>query len=117
MPTKIVSFGYKHHSERGHVVDLPNDALVVDLTTTRLRNPWGQTRLRPLTGLDLHVQQHIRRTPGFDVLLMEIIHRTQDWEGPVYVGCIGGRHRSVFLAEVLGRELKCPVEHLDKDKP
>jgi len=34
----------------------------------------------------------------------------------VYLGCTGGHHRSVYLADRLAKELGVSVEHRDYDK-
>ena len=89
---------------------LPREAdLVFDVRF--LANPHYDPELRPLSGRDAAVADYIGRDPGFGPFLD---HLTQmlapllpryEREGKSYltiaIGCTGGRHRSVFLAERL----------------
>ena len=76
-----------------------------------LANPHWDLKLRPLTGKDDAVADYIKRDPGYDpfmehltALLLPLLPRYQQ-EGKSYltiaVGCTGGRHRSVLVAEHL----------------
>jgi RNase adapter protein RapZ len=100
------SFGFKH--------GVPLDAdLVFDCRF--LPNPHFVARLRPKTGRDRAVVTYMRRYPatrefakrlaGF--LKYVVPHYVS--EGKAYltvaIGCTGGRHRSVYLAESLKKEL------------
>ncbi len=99
------SFGFKH--------GLPLDVdLVFDVRC--LPNPFYDLALRPLTGRDAPVIAFLEASP--DVLRMrrDIARFVADWL-PSYVrdnrsyltvgiGCTGGQHRSVYLAETLCRE-------------
>ena len=90
---------------------LPRDAdLVFDARF--LRNPHYDPVLRSLTGNDGPVGAYIEGDPDFAVffkrltdLLGLLLPRFQQ-EGKSYltiaIGCTGGRHRSVFIAEKLG---------------
>jgi UPF0042 nucleotide-binding protein len=90
---------------------LPREAdLVVDVRF--LQNPHYDPVLKPLTGRDVAVGDFIRRDAGFAPfldnlkrLLAPLLPRYEQ-EGKSYltiaVGCTGGRHRSVFVAEQLG---------------
>jgi RNase adapter protein RapZ len=103
----VVSFSYK----RG----LPRDAdLVLDVRF--LRNPHYVGALRPLTGLDPEVQAHVRDDPDLEpflerlqALLAPLLPRYEA-EGKSYLtialGCTGGQHRSVYLAERLAGWLR-----------
>ncbi|MQX35726.1 RNase adapter RapZ [Roseospira navarrensis] len=99
----VVSFGFRH--------GLPREAdLVFDARF--LRNPHYVTDLRPLTGRDPAVGAHVEGDPDFGrfwsalVALLDVVLPRQGGEGKSYltvaVGCTGGRHRSVLLAERLG---------------
>jgi UPF0042 nucleotide-binding protein len=107
LQTSIVSFGYKH--------GLPLDVdLVFDCRF--LPNPHWVDSLRPLTGLDEPVQQYVAAQPETAEFLtrldslMELLLPAFVKEGKSYlsigVGCTGGTHRSVYLAEELGRLLR-----------
>jgi len=99
----IVSFSYRN--------GLPREAdLVFDVRF--LHNPHYDPALRPLTGRDAEVGQFIATDPAFapffaslTQLLLPLLPSFER-EGKSYltiaVGCTGGRHRSVFVAERLG---------------
>jgi UPF0042 nucleotide-binding protein len=81
-----------------------------------LDNPHWIEGLREKTGRDESVAAHIRKDDAFAPaytrirdLLLELIPRYQA-QGKSYVhvafGCTGGRHRSVFTAEEIARDLR-----------
>jgi UPF0042 nucleotide-binding protein len=122
LQTTIVSFGYKH--------GLPLDVdLVFDCRF--LPNPHWVDELRPLTGLDDDVRDYVlgqAATGEFltklDDLFALLLPSYVD-EGKSYlsigVGCTGGRHRSVVLAEQIAELLRLrgfapSVVHRDVDK-
>jgi len=122
MRTTVVSFGYKH----GVPLDVD---LVFDCRF--LPNPHWVERLRPLTGLDEPVRDfvlgHAQTTEFLDKLddLLCTLLPAYAQEGKSYLtiamGCTGGRHRSVVLAEELGRRLAArgsviSVFHRDVDR-
>lgn len=107
MQTSVVSFGYKH--------GLPLDVdLVFDCRF--LPNPHWVDELRPLTGLDDKVREYVLSQPDtadfLDRLdnLLELLLPGYRKEGKAYlsiaVGCTGGRHRSVVLAEELAKRVE-----------
>jgi len=103
---RLLSFGYKH--------GLPAEADVV-LDARFLPNPYYRPDLRPLTGKDQAVRNYLLESEAFAAFLS----RTEDWirwcwpqveaEGRAYfnvaIGCTGGQHRSVALAEMLAQRL------------
>ncbi len=103
----IQSFGFS----RG----LPGDAdLVFDMRF--LRNPHWDPALRPGTGLDADVVAYIAEDPayeeavsGIEELLLLLVPRYRA-EGKAYVsiaiGCTGGKHRSVHVADRIARRLR-----------
>jgi UPF0042 nucleotide-binding protein len=106
MQISIVSFGYKH--------GLPLDVdLVFDVRF--LPNPHWDEHLRPLTGQDDAVsefvlgqdisQEFLNRLYG----MLDLLVPAYKSEGKSYltvaIGCTGGRHRSVAIAEQLCRWL------------
>lgn len=103
----VMSFGFA----RG----LPRNAdLVFDMRF--LRNPHWDDALRPLTGLDETVALHVRADPAYaeavsriEDLLLLLLPRYRA-EGKAYVtialGCTGGRHRSVHVAEKIAARLR-----------
>jgi UPF0042 nucleotide-binding protein len=106
MQTSIVSFGYKH--------GIPLDVDIV-LDCRFLPNPYWVDELRPLSGLDVAVREYVLAQPGtgefidkVDELLRMLVPAFEQ-EGKSYLtvalGCTGGRHRSVVLADVLAGRL------------
>lgn len=102
----ILSFGYKY--------GLPLDAdLVIDMRF--LPNPFWVPELRDLDGRDREVADYVLSQPGaaeFVDRYLEILDLAEAGyrrEGKRYltlaVGCTGGKHRSVAVAEELGRRL------------
>ncbi len=106
---------------------LPREAdLVFDVRF--LKNPFYQADLRALSGQDRPVAAHIEEDPGLEPFLTSLRHmlapllpRYTD-EGKSYltiaIGCSGGRHRSVYVAERLGawlaeQSLAVRVNHRD----
>ena len=110
---------------------LPREAdLVFDVRF--LDNPYYDPALREQTGLDPEVGARVAADPGFEGffasltgLLRPLLPR-YDREGKSYltiaIGCTGGRHRSVYTAEQLGRWLRAEgqmvtVAHRDITRP
>lgn len=116
---RVVSFGYGH-------ADQPEADLTID--ARRLyRNPHHDPRMRELTGLDAAVREHVLATPGVREVLgwhARIVLGLVDQDVTpvtVAVGCVGGRHRSVAMADALAAELHAQyiavdVDHRDVDK-
>jgi UPF0042 nucleotide-binding protein len=107
MVVNVVSFGYKH--------GVPADAdLVFDVRC--LPNPHFVDRLRPLTGRDPAVVRYMRRSRStrrfLDRLSSFLRFALPQYvqEGKSYltvaIGCTGGRHRSVMIAEALRQTLR-----------
>jgi UPF0042 nucleotide-binding protein len=102
----IMSFGYKY--------GLPVDAdLVADCRF--LPNPHWVPALRPLSGQDAAVRDYVLRQPGAMAFLsaylqvLEVSLAGFEREGKRYVtvavGCTGGKHRSVAMAEQIAARL------------
>ncbi|WP_018656594.1 RNase adapter RapZ [Actinomadura flavalba] len=103
----VVSFGYKY--------GLPVDAdLVVDCRF--LPNPHWVPELRPKTGRDTDVRDYVLSRPGAKEFLdaytevLRLLAEGYDREGKHYVtlavGCTGGKHRSVAMAEQIAARLR-----------
>ena len=103
----VVSFGYKY--------GLPVDAdLVVDCRF--LPNPHWVPELRPLSGRDPAVRDYVLSQPGAQAFLdgysqlLALFVDGYGREGKRYltlaVGCTGGKHRSVAIAEQLASRLR-----------
>jgi UPF0042 nucleotide-binding protein len=122
MLVSMVSFGFRY--------GIPTDAdLVFDVRF--LPNPHFIPRLRPFSGKDARVARYIRSFPQTNEFLRRIesllgyliphyIHEGKSYL-TVAIGCTGGRHRSVALAEVMRRSLQrkgyaSKVVHRDLEK-
>jgi UPF0042 nucleotide-binding protein len=99
------SFGFKH--------GLPLDAdFVFDVRC--LPNPYYDLLLRPQTGRDTDVIEFLDGQPDVQRMREDIRRFVSSWLPAfvrdsrsyltVAIGCTGGQHRSVFLAEWLARE-------------
>lgn len=102
----VVSFGFKY--------GIPVDAdFVADVRF--LPNPYWQPELRDLNGRDAAVNDYVVSQPGAPDFLetyAKLLHSVADGylvEGKRYVtiaiGCTGGKHRSVAMAENLAARL------------
>lgn len=103
----VYSFGFKH--------DAPADAdLVIDVRF--LPNPYYDPEMRMLTGLDKKVHDYVMYNPETEMFvkrwfaLLDCIMPGYVNEGKqhlaIAVGCTGGQHRSVTLAEETGEYLR-----------
>jgi UPF0042 nucleotide-binding protein len=98
------SFGFKN--------GVPADAdFVFDVRC--LPNPHWEPQLRPLTGLDRPVREFLERQPEVMEMLADLSRLLEAWLPrfeasdrsylTVAIGCTGGQHRSVYIAEALAR--------------
>ncbi|MCC4834050.1 RNase adapter RapZ [Shewanella sp. 10N.7] len=96
------SFGFKH--------GMPTEAdFMFDVRF--LPNPHWETELRPLTGLDLPVQEFLGRQPLVNKFIWQIENLFETWMPhlernnrsylTIAIGCTGGQHRSVYIADQL----------------
>ena len=124
MAVSFESFGFKYGPIR-------DPDLMLDVRF--LPNPHYEPDLRPLTGSDARVVEFINRTGELDAFL-ERLHPLLDYLLPQYlaegkahlvvgIGCTGGRHRSVAIAQHLGERYQSQpgylveVVHRDIAKP
>ncbi len=121
MAVNVVSFGFKHGA--------PRDADIV-LDVRFLPNPHWVEELRPHTGLEPAVRDYVMGQPAtaayleqlrglFDVMVPEFQREGKHYL-TVAIGCTGGRHRSVVLAEELARHIashgvEVGVDHRDHE--
>lgn len=121
LAVSLVSFGFKH--------GLP-PALDLCFDVRFLANPHFDARLRPRTGRDAEVARYIeagemtepfyRRLVDFLLWCLPNYRRENRAYLTIGVGCTGGRHRSVYVAERLGRDLMAagyPVRVAHRDEP
>jgi UPF0042 nucleotide-binding protein len=123
MHTSVVSFGFKH--------GIPVDSDLV-LDCRFIPNPHWVPELAPLTGLDEPVRDYVlSQSETVDFLdrltnLFELVLPAYRREGKSYlsvaVGCTGGQHRSVVIAEELVKRFErlgfeAEVFHRDVARP
>ena len=107
MQILVMSFGFKH----GVPIDVDN---VLDVRF--LPNPHWVEEMRPLTGLDEPVRRYVLGQPEAKEFLeraeylLKFLVPAYVKEGKSYltiaIGCTGGRHRSVVLAEEIADRLR-----------
>ncbi|HXK11375.1 MAG TPA: RNase adapter RapZ [Vicinamibacteria bacterium] len=107
MVVSVLSFGYKHGVP-------PESDLVFDARF--LPNPNFVPRLRRRSGADPSVVAYLRRQPETGDFLRRVLSLVRfvlprhEREGRSYltiaIGCTGGRHRSVMLANAIGAEVR-----------
>jgi len=102
----VTSFGFKY--------GVPIDAdLIFDVRF--LPNPHYVDALRPKTGVDPDVYDYVMKWPDTQAFLTKLLdllqylipmyHKEGKSQVVIGIGCTGGKHRSVALAEYLGRRL------------
>ena len=107
MMLQVVSFGHKYGN--------PSDAdFVFDVRC--LPNPYWEKSLREQTGADQEVIDFLKSRPSTAAMIDHIYYFLTKWlpafeaENRSYItiaiGCTGGRHRSVYVAEQLAEKLK-----------
>ena len=110
------SFGFKY--------GLPRDSEIV-IDARLLPNPYWVKELRPLTGLDQPIKDYLEQSEvtskflnglfgNLDLFFEETIKQGKGFVS-VNVGCTGGQHRSVYIAEALYEhykdKYKCSINH------
>ena len=102
----IESFGYKH--------GLPANAdFVFDVRC--LPNPYWEQRLRQLSGKDEAVKTFLDAQPMVQKMVEDVVAFLEEWIPryqdfqrsylTVAIGCTGGMHRSVYVAEAVAKRL------------
>lgn len=122
LAVNLVSFGFKHGT--------PRDADIV-MDVRFLPNPHWVEELRPYTGLDAPVRDYVMGQPETAEFLerlnglLDVMVPAFMKEGKHYltmaIGCTGGKHRSVVLAEQVAEHIRATgvdvqVEHRDRVK-
>lgn len=115
----IQSFGFKN--------GIPVDAdFVFDVRC--LPNPYWQPKLRHLSGLDELVANYLQEQPTVELMVADILTFLDNWIPrfekdnrsylTVGIGCTGGQHRSVYIANTLcqgakKKEYQVQIRHRD----
>jgi len=102
------SFGFKY--------GIPLDADFV-FDARSLPNPYWAPELRGLTGRDAPVVDFLQKDATVKDFLHDIVYFINRWAPhfesnnrsylTIAIGCTGGQHRSVFLAEALSKHFQC----------
>ncbi len=115
----LMSFGFRN--------GIPREADIV-MDVRFLQNPHWVADLKPLSGKDKAVGDHIQKDENFETFLdhfkamIKPLLPRYAHEGKSYltiaIGCTGGRHRSVFTIETLAQwfqeqSLQTHIEHRD----
>lgn len=122
MSVNIVSFGYKH--------GIPEDSHMV-FDVRFLPNPYYIPEMKNHTGLDDDVSGYVMSFDEAKAFLEKLTH-IAEYLVPLYeksgkecvrisIGCTGGHHRSVTIAQALSKVLgnngyNVSVEHRDLEK-
>lgn len=102
---RVMSFAFKS--------GVPGEASLV-LDARCLSNPHG---IYPgMTGLDKEVQDWLLASSGTGAAYMRmraeaVEHARRNPNATIAIGCHGGRHRSVAMAEWIARSLRCEAHH------
>lgn len=109
----VESFGFK----RGMPVDAD---LVFDVRC--LPNPYWKPELRDFSGKDQPIQEYLEGQPDVEEMYQDIFTYLHKWLPrfaasnrsyvTIAIGCTGGHHRSVYLAERLGQSLKQSLKNV-----
>ena len=103
----VLSFGFKY--------GIPSDADIV-FDVRFLPNPYYVEELRPLTGNDKKIQDYVMKAPEAEEFLERVDGLIQfllpnyvkegKYRLVIAIGCTGGKHRSVTLANELYKRMK-----------
>lgn len=117
---EIVSFGYLHR---------PGDAVVAEVVVDvrrRFRDPHVLPEFRQLTGKDQAVRDKVLGDPQAESVISSLVvlalaMKTEGEPLTLAVGCAGGRHRSVVVADEVWAALSnlgetVRVQHLDVEE-
>lgn len=115
MTAHVSSFGYGH-------APAPEGAQLVFDVRHLFRDPHVSPCLRQLTGRHQDVIDSVMAQPGAwatCVQLADIVRAMHHRREPFHlaIGCVGGRHRSVVLADAVAALAGVAATHRDVDKP
>ena len=106
MLVTLISFGFKHSTP--YNIDLLFDVRL-------LPNPHFVEELRPKTGLDPEVVEYLKKQPEYETFYAKLLdfityllpgyRKEMKSYLTIGVGCTGGKHRSVAIAQRLGEDL------------
>ena len=99
----VMSFGYAFGKPSPNEFDAVYDA-------RRFRNPYGNPKLRNKDGRDQSVRLAVLSDPDVMEFILKVIKLNSN---SVAIGCMGGKHRSVAIAEVIARRTGAQLRHRD----
>lgn len=115
----VISFGYLHG-------DPPPAHITIDVRYL-FRDPHVDPAMRQKTGRDQAVIDNVMKQPGAQRFVCDLAHTMSGLsivgDVTVAIGCAGGRHRSVVLADQCATWLaqdgyrQATVEHRDVNQP
>lgn len=110
---EVKSFGFKHDNKDLFQQCFNNKYCKV-FDARGIPNPYNRPELRNLTGLDKPVRDYVISGP----VAQELVDRAikvirENGVKSVAIGCYGGKHRSVVIAEEIGRILGVKPCHLN----
>lgn len=110
MAASLSSFGIKHHPQGQ---SWPWGARTC-LDVRHFRNPYMFKGKTAMSGRDHRIGRYIEEDPHFPAKYAALLAQVRQSEGCVALYCVGGQHRSVWLAEKLSRDLRLPPPvHID----
>lgn len=87
-----------------------------------LPNPHWEIELRPFTGLDAPVQEFLGQQPLVNKFIWQIENLFETWMPhlernnrsylTIAIGCTGGQHRSVYIADQLAKRFSSSKKHV-----
>ena len=106
----LKSFGFKY--------GLPPEVdFVFDVRC--LPNPYWESNLKTLSGLDQPVIQFLEQIPAVQALSKDIYSFIETWipyfeadnrqQLTIAIGCTGGQHRSVYMVESIAKKLRTTI--------
>lgn len=95
MEIEVISFGYKYRRRYRNEVDC-----------RELRNPYFNPELKSLNGLDSRVRDYVLESKGVNELYTAADNMLSAVVPTVAFGCVGGKHRSVVLAEDYAQRMR-----------
>lgn len=113
MADSLSSFGIKHHPQGS---SWPwGSRTCIDVRG--FANPHEDKSLRGRNGRDPAVIAYIQAGPRFEAKYAALLDIVRKSRGHVALYCVGGQHRSVYLADRLARDLGLsPAAHIDLEE-
>lgn len=106
-------FSYSIRWRRPEEKNIPDADIYIDMR--KFPNPYHNKALRALTGKDSPVVSEVMGDKRVRALVQEMVKKiTEDNSLTIAVGCTGGRHRSVVVADQIAFATGLTAEHTGK---